>query len=86
MTRLSGLDCAAYFRRGCSKEGGDLYFNDFLLQTMVERLMTPVARPALRDALGQAVQLSNFVQSQQVLPAFAPEVLPVAEAPHPAGQ
>merc|ERR1719384_1974855 len=43
--------------RVCETKGGlELHFNDPKLQVKIERMMTPDARIALREALGQAKQ------------------------------
>jgi len=64
------------------------------LQTKFEQMMTPEARQALREALGQVQRPLGLLQFQEdpttetttALPTFAAEVIPVSEDPHPAGQ
>merc|ERR1719237_670855 len=75
--------------------GPTLNFKNPGLQRRLERLMTPEATLALREALGQVEKPLGFLQTQGMqpsndtttaLPTFAAEVVPVSEDPHPAGQ
>jgi len=85
----------------CSaNDGMYLDFEDKALQAKVERMMTPNARAALREALGQVAGSLNLVQlgANPAPPTPAPptpapliqpvvyEVSPVQEGPHPEGQ
>jgi len=85
----------------CSaNDGMYLDFEDKALQAKVERMMTPNARAALREALGQVAGSLNLVQlgANPAPPTPAPptpapliqpvvyEVSPVQEEPHPEGQ
>jgi len=84
----------------CStKDGLTLNFSNPLLQAEVEQKMTPVARLALREALGQASgplglaqlgirrgRLANTTTTTTPQVQFAVEVMPVQEEPHPHGQ
>merc|ERR1719346_540589 len=57
-------------------------------------MMTPEARQALHEALGQVQKPLGLIQSHEdpvtetttALPTFAAEVIPVSESPHPSGQ
>jgi len=77
-----------------SHTGPTINFNNPNLQMRLERLMTPDARIALREALGQVQKPLGLIQSHEdpvtdtttALPTFAAEVVPVAEDPHPSGQ
>jgi hypothetical protein len=78
-----------------SQDGLLLNFNNPNLQSRLERLMTPDARKALREALGQAQGPLGLLQAHEdptttetttALPTFAAEVVPVSEDPHPEGQ
>ena len=72
--------------------GPTLNFNNHKLQTKFEQMMTPEARQALREALGQVQRPLGLLQVQEdpttetttALPTFAAEVIPVSEDPHPA--
>jgi len=77
--------------------GPTLNFRNPDLQMRLERMMTPEAKLALREALGQAEKPLGLMQlrasedpttkeTTTALPTFAAEVLPVAEDPNPAGQ
>merc|ERR1719433_588703 len=75
--------------------GPTLNFNDQTLQARLEQMMTPEARQALREVLGQVEKPLGFIQAQEdptttetttALPTFAAEVVPVSEDPHPSGQ
>merc|ERR1719237_1105388 len=75
--------------------GPTLNFKNPTLQRRLERLMTPEATLALREALGQVEKPLGFLQTQGMqpsndtttaLPTFAAEVVPVSESPHPSGQ
>jgi hypothetical protein len=82
----------------CNSNGGlEIRFNDPQLQAKVERLMTPDARHALREALGQEqmtlmqvvkekAQTSMANTTTPGLPTVAIEVSPVVEAPSASGQ
>jgi len=84
----------------CStKDGPTLNFKDAKVQAKIERMMTPEARLALREALGQASAPLGLLQESKeggdgdgahetttALPTFASDVVPVSEDPHPAGQ
>lgn len=81
----------------CSAEDGmELRFDDAKLQAQVERMMTPDAKMALREALGQMTingpMLLEVGASRQpnstatAPPSFGAMVVPVSEDPHPAGQ
>merc|ERR1719367_2251197 len=82
----------------CEARGGlDLHFNDPLLQARIERMMTPDARRALREALGQVpvkqalVEGSKSVRTSQntTTPAeasFAVATDSIQEEPDAAGQ
>jgi len=78
-------------------DGPTLNFRNPDLQMRLERMMTPEAKLALREALGQAEKPLGLMQMKAsedptttetttALPTFAAEVLPVAEEPNPAGQ
>merc|ERR1712032_1237510 len=75
--------------------GPFLNFKNPNLQSQMERLMTPEARQALREALGEVQGPLGLIQSREdptttetttALPTFAAEVVPVSEDPHPSGQ
>merc|ERR1712061_194886 len=81
----------------CQSENGPLLnFKNPNLQSQLERLMTPEASQALRQALGQVQGPLGLIQSRAAdttttetttaLPTFAAEVIPVSEDPHPHGQ
>jgi len=80
----------------CQSENGPLLnFKNPNLQSQLERLMTPEASQALRQALGQVQGPLGLIQSRAdttttetttALPTFAAEVVPVSEDPHPSGQ
>jgi len=74
--------------------GPTLNFKDHNMQTRFEQMMTPEARLALREALGQVHRPLGLIQTLEetttetttALPTFAAEVVPVSEDPHPSGQ
>merc|ERR1719237_1520294 len=73
--------------------GPTLNFKNPELQQRLERMMTPEATLALREALGQVEKPLGLLQQMQpsndtttALPTFAAEVVPVSEDPHPKGQ
>jgi len=73
--------------------GPTLNFKNPELQQRLERMMTPEATLALREALGQVEKPLGLLQQMQLsndtttaLPTFAAEVVPVSEDPHPKGQ
>jgi len=79
----------------CQTRTGPVFnFKNPNLQSRLERLMTPDARQALREALGQAEGPLGLIQSAEdpvtdtttALPTFAAEVVPVSEDPSPNGQ
>jgi len=81
----------------CQSENGPfMNFKNPNLQSQLERLMTPEASQALRQALGQVQGPLGLIQSRAAdttttetttaLPTFAAEVVPVSEDPHPSGQ
>merc|ERR1719507_1161031 len=77
----------------CQSENGPLLnFKNPNLQSQLERLMTPEASQALRQALGQVQGPLGLIQSRAdttttetttALPTFAAAVVPVSEDPHP---
>jgi len=78
-----------------SETGPSLNFKNPNLQSQMERLMTPEASLALREALGQVQGPLGLIQSRAdttstdtttALPTFAAAVVPVSEDPHPSGQ
>jgi len=80
-----------------SKDGPELNFNNPKLQAQLELMMTPAARLALREALGQAegplklLQIAEepaegLTDTTTALPTYAAKVVPVAEEPHAGGQ
>merc|ERR1719297_207441 len=74
--------------------GPTLNFKDHNMQARLEQMMTPDARQALNEALGQAGKPLGLIQVREdtttetttALPTFAAEVVPVSEDPHPSGQ
>jgi hypothetical protein len=82
----------------CFAHGGglELHFNDPKLQSKIERMMTPEARNALHNALGQVhkkVSLLQFESEVEQLPSnttpyptYVGDTMPVSEEPHPEGQ
>merc|ERR1719433_1060051 len=75
--------------------GPTLNFNDHTLQARLEQMMTPEARQALREVLGQVEKPLGLIQVREdptindtttALPTFAAQVVPVSEDPHPSGQ
>merc|ERR1719471_2381736 len=74
--------------------GPTLNFNNRNMQAKFEQMMTPEARQALQEALGQVQRPLGLVQVNEdpttetttALPTFAAEVIPVSEDPHPKGQ
>jgi len=74
--------------------GPTLNFENHKLQAKFEQMMTPEARQALHEALGQVQRPLGLVQVREdpntetttALPTFAAEVIPVSEDPHPKGQ
>jgi len=97
--RGNGADAAQPRVSVCStKDGLTLDFNNPKLQMEVERRLTPDARLALREALGQVSgplglaqlggrrgRVANTTTTTTSL-QFAVEVMPVQEEPHPEGQ
>merc|ERR1719507_867707 len=78
-----------------SETGPSLNFKNPNMQSQMERLMTPEASLALREALGQVQGPLGLIQSRAdttstdtttALPTFAAAVVPVSEDPHPSGQ
>jgi len=75
-------------------DGPVLNFKNHNLQARLEQMMTPEARQALHEALGQVqkplgliqVQADTTTETTTALPTFAAEVVPVSEDPHPSGQ
>merc|ERR1719262_1665743 len=75
--------------------GPTLNFKDRNMQARFEQMMTPDARQALQEALGQVQKPLGLIQERAdtttsetttALPTFAAEVVPVSEDPHPSGQ
>merc|ERR1719410_851445 len=77
-----------------TRDGPVLNFKNHNLQARLEQIMTPEARQALHEALGQVqkplgliqVQADTTTETTTALPTFAAEVVPVSEDPHPSGQ
>merc|ERR1719464_2185535 len=72
-------------------DGPELNFNNPKLQAKLELMMTPAARVALREALGQTegaqlVQLKDVPETTTALPTYAAKVVPVSEEPSAGGQ
>jgi hypothetical protein len=77
-----------------TNDGLVLNFQNRELQTRLEQMMTPEARQALNEALGQVqgplaliqMQADTTTETTTALPKFVAETVPVAEDPHPSGQ
>merc|ERR1719262_167648 len=75
-------------------DGPVLNFENHDQQTRFEQMMTPEARQALNEALGQVqgplgliqMQADTTTETTTALPKFVAETVPVAEDPHPSGQ
>merc|ERR1719195_1581106 len=77
-----------------TSEGPVLNFKNHNLQARLEQMMTPEARQALHEALGQVqkplgllqVQADTTTETTTALPTYAAVVVLVSEDPHPSGQ